>query len=1099
MKKTFTFALAIVIFATQQVFAVPAYPNPISYTLPDGSQITIQLRGDERLNWVETLDGFTLLRNSEGFFEYAAIDEIGDLTLSGVRVSDMPRRTSSEQSFLRNIPRGLGFSEYQIETKLQLRGFTDELLQEVQAPRRISGSFRIPVILIGFSDRPFTRSRTDFEMLFNQLNYTVDGAFGSVRDYFLAISYGELDLETDIFGPFNLPNTVAFYTENATNRRTMVTQAVDLARGQGANFSNYAVNGVVPTVHLIFAGHCGAAGTTNSFWSSASFFIPAFQRDGVQINMNCLSPEFRGNPTNNPTGSLARIGTIVHELGHSVFGWPDSYSVTRGEGTGNCVDLGMWCVMASGAWGGTQGSRPVRPSAWFVVDAGWVPEITISTPQSVTIPNPAQTGRVYRINTTTPNEYFLLENRQQVGWDQSIPSSGMIIYHVDRTAAALPFWWSRWVPGNEILTHCNRRRLYIKQAGCTDTLGCGTAGGWWRGNDAWPRPGFTAFTDHSTPNSRSWAGTLTNRPVTNITRNTAAGTISFDFMADAADNNLEIIADIFPYTQIPTFQRLPASLSARAVNSGTATQTNVRFSATLNGNSVGQSTPVIPLATGEVSRNMPFTPNPRIVPPGNNIIVYTVSGAQINYGTKNSDTFSFVGTDSVFAVDNVTDFVGGIGSTAGTISFGNIFEITDTALITGIQVGFGNDTTLNYSVSVHAMTGASTIDPTALLTQTATRNATGLYTVNVPTTQLNPGRYFVSVNQLTTTHITVVADAVEGRVVHIRSENNLVTDSRFGALAIRMVLAQPTPIYSIALSQADTFTFRSAVYGYGEQTPLEVIITNTGNRPTGELAIELSGKNSNSFTLSKTIVSSIVVHGADIFTIVPNINLDEGTYTATITVIGDNDIYQSFDVSFTVNPVPTFGVMLSQKETYTFTTVNLGYDDHELTPLEVTITNVGYQSTGVLNIALSGDSANSFELSKTSVENIEIGEDSVFIVVPIVGLSAGTHRATVTVTGDNDISESFDVSFIVYDPASISILERDIGLSVFPNPVLDGRLIVEIPENIESTMIRIYDFSGRLVLTHAINRPKTEIDISHLPNGMYIVRVGHRSARIIKQ
>jgi len=85
------------------------------------------------------------------------------------------------------------------------------------------------------------------------------------------------------------------------------------------------------------------------------------------------------------------------------------------------------------------------------------------------------------------------------------------------------------------------------------------------------------------------------------------------------------------------------------------------------------------------------------------------------------------------------------------------------------------------------------------------------------------------------------------------------------------------------------------------------------------------------------------------------------------------------------------------------------------------------------------------------------------------------------------------------DPSSILGFEQDATLKVWPNPVLDGKLIVEIPANSEGSVIQIYDISGQLVLTRPMNHPKTEIDISHLPNGVYIVRVGHRSVRIIKQ
>ena len=38
--------------------------------------------------------------------------------------------------------------------------------------------------------------------------------------------------------------------------------------------------------------------------------------------------------------------------------------------------------------------------------------------------------KFYQINTTTTNEYFLIENRQKQGFDTYIPGNGMIIYHV---------------------------------------------------------------------------------------------------------------------------------------------------------------------------------------------------------------------------------------------------------------------------------------------------------------------------------------------------------------------------------------------------------------------------------------------------------------------------------------------------------------------------------------------------------------------------------------------------------------------------------------------------------------------------------------------
>jgi formylglycine-generating enzyme required for sulfatase activity len=109
------------------------------------------------------------------------------------------------------------------------------------------------------------------------------------------------------------------------------------------------------------------------------------------------------------------------------------------------------------------------------------------------------------------------------------------------------------------------------------------------------------------------------------------------------------------------------------------------------------------------------------------------------------------------------------------------------------------------------------------------------------------------------------------------------------------------------LDQSGTYPFPAAVEGYGAQTAKSVTVSNTGIQATGKLAVALSGTNSGSFTLSAGSINSIAVGGTDSFTVVPNTGLAVGTYTATVTVSGGNDISADFTVSFTVNPpLPTF-------------------------------------------------------------------------------------------------------------------------------------------------------------------------------------------------
>jgi M6 family metalloprotease-like protein len=810
MKKILSFVLVTTFFTTHQILAVPAIPHPVNYELPDGEEITIQLRGDEWVNWAETPDGFTLLLNSGGFWEYAVVSQSGDLQLSGVLARSVAKRTTTERIFLRNLPTGLRYSDSQIETMLEFRDMRDDFLQQMNdEPQRFSGNdtIRIPVILVGFANKPFTKTKEEFEMLFNQVNLTttVGGEVpGSLHDYFSAISFGQLLLQVDVFGPYTLPSNISTYayhaSQNCGNPRTMARQAVDSAAANGCNFADYAPNSnTVRTVYIIFAGYGAEAGATvcQSIWSHAWSF-PAVTHNGKTISRYACSPEYRGNSGTN----ITHIGVVAHELGHSLLGLPDFYSVN-----GNAVHLADWCLMASGSWN-DGGRTPSNISAWGRVDAGWVPEITISTPQSITLPNPLLQDAVYRVNTTTNNEYYLLENRQRTGWDAFIPSSGMLIYHVDRTNVSV---WNN----NTVNTSTTRRRNYIKQAGCTAINGCSSG----RQTDPWPQPqlGQTEFTDYSVPSMMSWAGNPTGKPILGIVHNTSDRTVSFDFM--------------------------------------------------------------------------------------------------------------------------------------------NIAE------------------------------------------------------------------------------------------------------------------------YNIRLSANGTYTFPSETVGYEEAEIHTVTIINIGANATGELTVELTGTDADAFTLSETTIPSIDSADTGSFTITPNIGLALGTYTATVTVSGDNDILRNFNVSFTVRRGAGESVQSPSILSVTFNSITIA----PVTPPENGQTVEYAIRTEYQNITSltwqTGLTFNNLEPQTTYLIHARSAENTYFL--------AGTPSGTLVVTPSI--------------PANIADIEKEIALNVYPNPIIDGKFIVEIPEDIEDKIIQIYDVVGKLVLTRAVNRPKTEINISHLPNGTYIVKVGTVFARIIKQ
>ncbi|MCL1947761.1 MAG: hypothetical protein FWF51_11545, partial [Chitinivibrionia bacterium] len=198
----------------QRVSGVSAYPYPIDIEQPDGSIITVKLRGDEWINWRTTLDDYTMLVNGDGELEYAILDEYGDLQLSGIRAKNERERTQEEIKFLQKLPRNLRFSDSQINVLRQISAIREDTQEEIKSAP-IQGTIRVPVILVAFRDKQFTRTKAQFESLFNQISYTDNGRIpGSLNDYFYLNSYGKFDLQVDVFGPYTLPNPISYYDHN---------------------------------------------------------------------------------------------------------------------------------------------------------------------------------------------------------------------------------------------------------------------------------------------------------------------------------------------------------------------------------------------------------------------------------------------------------------------------------------------------------------------------------------------------------------------------------------------------------------------------------------------------------------------------------------------------------------------------------------------------------------------------------------------------------------------------------------------------------------------------------------------------------------------
>lgn len=437
--KQFRKAIALCIAGVSFVFAANAQrsncsvsPATNTQTLPDGSSITLTAFGNEAVHYLETTEGYTVLRNTNGFFEYAVKDASGNLTTSGVVAKDGTMMKSL------NIEKHLRYSAEQrgLLTQAFRQLSNQEMGKAGPNPFPPKGTRKMLVLMIEYPDLPATVSKADFELLFNQPDYNGTGSF---RDFYLKTSFGQLDLHADVHGWYQADSGYKYYGRNSSPNynqatRRLVMNAVNAADSDGVDFTQYDndsdgyVDGLVILHSGIGAEEQSAPNANDYIWSFRSSLGGNNMVDGVTISAYCMFPEKRyGNGAYPQVG----IGVMCHEFGH-ILDLPDLYATDySSEGAGE------YTLMAGGPW--LNGEKtPCLNDAWSRISLGWVQPIVINARGLYTIPKAlADSDMVFRINTPQSNEYFLLENRQHKGFDSHLPSDGLAVWHIDENHAAL--------------------------------------------------------------------------------------------------------------------------------------------------------------------------------------------------------------------------------------------------------------------------------------------------------------------------------------------------------------------------------------------------------------------------------------------------------------------------------------------------------------------------------------------------------------------------------------------------------------------------------------------------------------------------------------
>lgn len=515
MKKLFlTLSLAIM---TMAAMAVPAKPGLWKMLrLSNGTEVRAQLVGDEHGHFWRTADGTAYVqKKGTGFYEVVDANAI-------VKRAKVRRQQVNAQRVQHLRTRRVG-----------------------TVGRSYTGKKKGIIILVNFKDKEFKTANNNelYQRIANEEGFSKGSFKGSMADYFKAQSGGKFELDFDVVGPVTVSEKASYYGENDDDGNDMyagqmICEAVKLVLEEypDLDWSKYDWDGdnFVDQVYVVYAGNGEAdGGASNTIWPHAYDLSTAkCYGDGtgpVKVGTNLKVNTYACGPELEASGNINGIGTMCHEFSHCL-GYPDFYDIDYSGGQG----MDCWDLMDAGSYNG-EGYLPAGYTGYERWVAGWAEPVVLEDEDvEVTGMLSLQEGGEFYViyNKENRDEFYMLENRQKVGWDESLPETGLLIVHCDYDADV----WANNGP-NDDPNH--QRMTWIPADGTYQYQMYQGMKYYYIENDTYPYKSTynnnNQFNSASSPAAMFYNGTSKMKtPMTSsveeITQN-ADGSISFNFVA----------------------------------------------------------------------------------------------------------------------------------------------------------------------------------------------------------------------------------------------------------------------------------------------------------------------------------------------------------------------------------------------------------------------------------------------------------------------------------------------------------------------------------------------------------------------------------------
>lgn len=319
-------------------------------------------------------------------------------------------------------------------------------------------------------------------------------------------------------------------------------------------------DGEVEQVFVLYAGYGQATGgPTGTIWPNAWTLDEAtanndgnggFSLDGVFINQYACSNELYQSSGCTPMG----LGVFCHEFSHCM-GLPDMYDTNYS----NTPTMGDWDLLASGSYNGPNGIGWC-PAGWTSYErayAGWLDIEELKAGDIITGMKDLEDyeGKAYAIyNDNHRDEFYLLENHKNRGWDAYTPEGGLLVIHVDYDKALFDnnivnskgtFTPAQGYDGTYTNDHPRMAPFSKIRSVTNETY-------YYTYPMEAPRGVLDSLTNVSKPaatlyNALADGSTLMGKPIYNIKKDAETGDISFSFMTK--DTGAETAVREIPYTE----------------------------------------------------------------------------------------------------------------------------------------------------------------------------------------------------------------------------------------------------------------------------------------------------------------------------------------------------------------------------------------------------------------------------------------------------------------------------------------------------------------------------------------------------------------------